>query len=43
MTPVWLVVLPDDKIEQAGWKEGVELDLDAKKRVITLRTKDTNN
>ena len=36
----WVVVLPNDKIEQAGWKEGVELDLDAKKGVITLRPKD---
>ena len=39
----WVVVLPNDKIEQAGWKEGVELDLDAKKGVITLRPKDVNN
>jgi hypothetical protein len=34
-------VLPNDKIEQAGWKGGVEDDLDAKKGVITLRPKDT--
>ena len=39
----WVVVLPNDKIEQAGWKEGVELDLDAKKGAITLRPKDSNN
>ena len=39
----WVVVLPNDKIEQAGWKEGVELDLDAKKGVITLRPKDSKN
>ena len=39
----WVVVLPNDKIEQTGWKEGVELDLDAKKGVITLRPKDSNN
>jgi hypothetical protein len=31
----WVLVLPNDKIEQAGWKERVELDLDAKKGVIT--------
>jgi len=39
----WVVALPNDKIEQAGWKEGVELDLDAKKGVITFRPKDVNN
>ena len=39
----WVLVLPNDKIEQAGWKERVELDLDAKKGVITLRPKDANN
>ena len=39
----WMVALANDKIEQAGCKEGVELDLDAKKGVITLRPKDTNN
>jgi hypothetical protein len=27
----WVVVLPNDKVEQVGWKEGMELDLDAKK------------
>jgi hypothetical protein len=39
----WVVVLPNDKVEQAGWKEGMELDLVAKKGVITLRPKDSNN
>ena len=39
----WVVVLPNDKVEQVGWKEGMELDLDAKKGVITLRPKDVNN
>ena len=36
----WVVALPNDKIEQVGWKEGVELDLDAEKGVITLRPTD---
>jgi hypothetical protein len=38
-----VVVLPYDKVEQVGWKEGMELDFDAKKGVITLRPKDVNN
>jgi hypothetical protein len=33
--PKWVVALPN-----GGWKEGVELDIDAKKGVITLRPKD---
>jgi hypothetical protein len=37
-------VLPIDNIEYADWRKGrVELDLDAKKGVITLRPKDNNN
>ena len=39
----WIVVLPNEKVEQVGWREGMELDLDAKKGVITLRPKDKNN
>jgi antitoxin component of MazEF toxin-antitoxin module len=39
----WVVVLPNDKVEQVGWEEGMELDLDAKKGAITLRPKDSNN
>jgi hypothetical protein len=32
--------LRNHQYEQVDWKEGVELDLDAKKGVITLRPKD---
>ena len=39
----WVVVLPNDKVQELGWKEGVELDIDAKKGAITLRPKDSNN
>ncbi|MGA8913374.1 MAG: AbrB/MazE/SpoVT family DNA-binding domain-containing protein [Nitrososphaeraceae archaeon] len=39
----WVVVLPNDKVEELGWKEGVELDLDSKKGTIILRPKDSNN
>lgn len=39
----WVVVLPNDKVEELGWKEGVELDLDSKKGAIILRPKDNNN
>jgi antitoxin component of MazEF toxin-antitoxin module len=39
----WVVVLPNDKVQELGWKEGVELDIDNQKGAITLRPKDTNN
>jgi antitoxin component of MazEF toxin-antitoxin module len=39
----WVVVLPNDKVQELGWKEGVELDIDNKKGAITLRPKDINN
>ena len=39
----WIVVLPNDKVQELGWKEGVELDIDTKKGAITLIPKDINN
>jgi antitoxin component of MazEF toxin-antitoxin module len=39
----WVVVLPNDKVQELGWKEGAELDIDTKKGTITLRPKDINN
>jgi antitoxin component of MazEF toxin-antitoxin module len=39
----WVVVLPNDKVQELGWKEGAELDVDTKKGAITLRPKDINN
>ena len=39
----WVVVLPNDKIQELGWSEGAELDIDAKKGVITLKPRDVNN
>lgn len=39
----WVVVLPNDKVQELGWKEGAELDIDTKKGAITLRPKDINN
>ena len=31
----WVVVLPNDKVQELGWREGVELDVDNKKGAIT--------
>jgi len=39
----WVVVLPNDKVQELGWKEGVELDIDTKKGAIMLIPKDINN
>jgi hypothetical protein len=39
----WVVVLPHDKVQELGWEEGTELDMDTKKGAITLRPKDINN
>lgn len=33
----WVVVIPPDKIKDAGWKEGTELDIDFKDNKMILR------
>jgi antitoxin component of MazEF toxin-antitoxin module len=35
----WVVVLPNEKVEELGWKEGEELDLDTKRDAIILKAK----
>jgi bifunctional DNA-binding transcriptional regulator/antitoxin component of YhaV-PrlF toxin-antitoxin module len=35
----WIVVLPSDKIEKAGWQEGQELDIDVRDDKLVLRPK----
>lgn len=39
----WVIVLPRKRIEELGWKEGVELDIDTNKGAIILKAKDNNN
>jgi hypothetical protein len=39
----WVVVLPNGKVQELGWEEGVELDINTTKGAITLRPKDINN
>jgi len=34
----WAVVIPPEKIKEAGWKEGVQLDITVKDGKITLQT-----
>lgn len=35
----WVVVLPSDKIKEAGWKEGTELEADLKGNNLILKPK----
>jgi bifunctional DNA-binding transcriptional regulator/antitoxin component of YhaV-PrlF toxin-antitoxin module len=37
--PKYLVVIPPKVVEEAGWKEGVELSADVKEKKIILRPK----
>ena len=37
----WVIILPQEKVEELGWKEGTELDLETKKGVAILKTKET--
>lgn len=34
----WVVVIPPNKIKEAGWKEGVELDVTVKDGKIVIKT-----
>jgi len=34
----WVVVIPPEKIQEAGWKEGVDLDVTVKDGKITIKT-----
>lgn len=36
----WEVILPNDIVEQAGLKEGDELEVEAKKGEVRIRKKD---
>jgi antitoxin component of MazEF toxin-antitoxin module len=35
----WVVVIPPDKVKEAGWKEGEELDIDFKGDKFTITRK----
>lgn len=35
----WVVVIPPEKIKELGWREGLELELDAKEDKIILKPK----
>jgi antitoxin component of MazEF toxin-antitoxin module len=35
----WVVVIPPEKIQELGWKEGVELDMDSRDNKLILRPK----
>lgn len=37
--PKWVVVIPPDKVEELGWKEGIELEADPKENKLILRPK----
>lgn len=37
--PKWLVVIPPEKVREAGWREGTELDAEVKENKIILRPK----
>ena len=37
----WVVVLPNEKVQQVGWKEGIELEINrTKKGILELKSKD---
>jgi antitoxin component of MazEF toxin-antitoxin module len=35
----WVLVIPPDKIREAGWREGTEIDIEIKGRTIVLKPK----
>jgi bifunctional DNA-binding transcriptional regulator/antitoxin component of YhaV-PrlF toxin-antitoxin module len=35
----WVIVLPQEKVEELGWKEGTELELDTNKGVAILKAR----
>jgi bifunctional DNA-binding transcriptional regulator/antitoxin component of YhaV-PrlF toxin-antitoxin module len=37
--PKWLVVIPPEKVKEAGWKEGTELEAEIKENKIILKPK----
>lgn len=37
--PKWVVIIPPEKIKEAGWKEGEELDIDFKDHKMILKPK----
>lgn len=36
----WVVVIPPEKIKEAGWREGTSLDIIVKDGKITIKPKD---
>ena len=37
--PKWVVVIPPEKVKEVGWREGTELNADAKDNKIILKPK----
>jgi hypothetical protein len=35
----WVIVLPQEKVEELGWTEGIELDLETNKGVAILKAR----
>jgi hypothetical protein len=38
--PKWVIVIPPEKIEETGWKEGLELDVIVKNGKIMITKKE---
>lgn len=36
----WVVVIPSEKIKEANWKNGQELEIEVKQGTMKLKTKD---
>ena len=32
----WVIILPQEKVEELGWKEGTELDLDTSSKGVAV-------
>lgn len=37
--PKYVVVIPPEKIKEAGWKEGLELEADVREKKVILKPK----
>jgi hypothetical protein len=35
----WVIVIPPEKIREAGWSAGLEIDIEVKNRTIVLKPK----
>jgi len=38
--PKWVVTIPPDKIKEAGWQEGIELNVSIKNNKLVLEPKE---